>query len=227
MCARYSLFASPEEIQSLFELETVPQIEPKFNIAPNSQVLLVRGEEAGRSACFARWGLVPSWAKDESIGIRMINARSETLLEKPAFRSAAKRRRCLIPASGFYEWTEVEGMKQPFLITSATGDLLAFAGLWEEWNSPNGELTTCTIITCEANGKIRNLHDRMPVILSPEDFETWLDVDAHSAQEAAELLVPCADDLLKTVAVDPRIGNVRFQERPVPVENYKHQGLFD
>jgi putative SOS response-associated peptidase YedK len=226
MCARYSLFATPEDIQSLFELQTVPELAPKFNIAPTSQVLFVRKEEAGRSASFARWGLVPSWAKDESIGVRMINARSETLLEKPAFRSAAKRRRCLIPASGFYEWTEVEGKKQPFLITSVTGDLLAFAGLWEEWSSPDGDLTTCTIITCEANGKISDLHDRMPVILSQEDFETWLDSDAHTAPEAAELLVPYPDDLLTTVAVDPRIGNVRFQERPEPVATYKQQGLF-
>lgn len=164
-------------LATLFELEHVPNLEPRYNIAPTQPVAVVRLDREGRRREFTlmRWGLIPSWAKDIGIGNRLINARAETLTEKPAFRTAFRRRRCLIPADGFYEWQKQATRKQPYFIGLPDRRPFAFAGLWEHWEGADGSvLDSCTIITTAANERVRVLHDRMPVILERADFADWL-----------------------------------------------------
>ena len=151
-----------------------------------------------------RWGLVPSWAKDVGIGSRMINARAEGIAAKPAFRAAFRQRRCLVPADGFYEWQKVAGGKQPMLIRLRSGDPFAFAGLWERWRGPDGEVETGTIITTAPNAVTAPIHDRMPVILDPADYDRWLD---PSQPDAAALLRPCPDDWLTAIPVSTRVNS--------------------
>jgi len=175
MCGRYTLTADAESIQLAFSLDTVEGwTAPRFNIAPSQQVAVITDRDP-RKLSFMKWGLVPSWAKDPKIGNRMINARSETAAEKPSFRTAFKRRRCLIPADGYYEWAKQGQRKRPMYIQQADRELFAFAGLWESWKQPDGNwLRTCAILTTEANDKIRPIHHRMTVIVEPEDYELWL-----------------------------------------------------
>ncbi len=193
MCGRFALLTSGEAIAEFFNLETVPDpLPPRYNIAPTQPVLGVRLSTHGQEREFAlfRWGLIPSWAKDIKMGARMINARSETVAEKPAFRAAFKRRRCLIPASGFYEWQKVNGRKQPMYIHPAGEELFALAGLWEYWLGADGsELETCTILTTTPNEMMAPIHNRMPVIVEPEDFEMWLDPGPRPA-DGLHLLRP-------------------------------------
>lgn len=178
MCGRFALYVTLEELADLFDLLSLPgPFAPRYNIAPTQPVGIVRtnSQISEREWAFALWGLIPSWSKDLSMGTRMINARAETVDEKPSFRAAFKRRRCIIPASGFYEWMKQGGGKQPYYITSATGEILGFAGLWESWGGPGGEqIESCTILTTDANEEIARLHNRMPVILAPEDYDEWL-----------------------------------------------------
>lgn len=166
MCGRYALHANSEVVALLFGLSEVPAFQPRYNIAPASQVLIVRQD----GAAMVRWGLVPRWAKDPSIGARMNNARAETVAVKPSFREAYRKRRCLIPASGFYEWKLERGGKQPYYVAPADGALFAFAGLWEQWH----DLQTCAVITTDANAKMAAVHERMPVIVSPAEYSAWL-----------------------------------------------------
>lgn len=175
MCGRYTLTADAESIQLAFNLEPVEGwAAPRFNIAPSQEVAVVTDRDP-RKLSFMKWGLAPSWAKDPKIGNRMINARSETAAEKPSFRTAFKRRRCLIPADGYYEWAKQGKRKRPMYIQHADRDLFAFAGLWESWKQKNGDwLHTCAILTAEANDKVRPIHHRMTVILEPEDYDLWL-----------------------------------------------------
>jgi putative SOS response-associated peptidase YedK len=180
MCGRYSLHANPEVVSLLFGLSGVPAYQPRYNIAPTMPVLIVREDGAARVSVMVKWGLVPYWAKDPSMGARMNNARAESVAEKPSFRDAYRKRRCLIPASGFYEWQELEGKmrgsqaKQPWYIYPREGELFAFAGLWESWNGPGGPLETCAIITTEPNEVMAPIHERMPVIVAPADYGRWL-----------------------------------------------------
>jgi putative SOS response-associated peptidase YedK len=178
MCGRFVLTASTEAIQQTFDLDTLPNgMLPRYNIAPTQPVAVVTDAHP-RQLTFQRWGLIPSWAKDPAIGNTLINARSETIEEKPAFRTAFKRRRCLIPADGFYEWQKRGKDKAPIFIHLKGHDLFAFAGLWEVWHSPDGsEVQTCTILTSEPNPLISQLHHRMAVILPREDYAVWLDKD--------------------------------------------------
>ncbi len=181
MCGRFTLTASGAELRALFEIENVPNLEPRYNIAPTQPVAVVRLDREGRQREFTlmRWGLIPSWAKDVGIGNRLINARAETLLDKPAFRTAFRRRRCLIPADGFYEWQKAGRTKQPYWVGLRDRRPFAFAGLWEHWEGADGSaLDSCTIITTAANAAVQALHDRMPVILDRRDFEAWLDLQA-------------------------------------------------
>jgi putative SOS response-associated peptidase YedK len=178
MCGRFTLTASPDHLQDAFPDFAVPrQMSPHYNIAPTQPIAVV--PNTGENAVdFFVWGLIPSWAKDPSIGNKLINARGETLGEKPSFRSAYRRRRCLVLADGFFEWTKVPGErgKQPHYITLKDGGPFAFAGLWEQWFSPDGsEIKSATIVTTEPNALIAKLHDRMPVILHPEDYDRWID----------------------------------------------------
>lgn len=193
MCGRFSLDATAETLATLFDLEPPPALAPRYNIAPTQPVLALRvapGTDR-RGWAWLRWGLIPAWAKDPGIGARMINARSETVAEKPAFRAAFRRRRCLVPATGFYEWRSESGRKQPYLIHAPDHAPFAIAGLWERWQGPDGaELETCSLLTTEANEALRPLHDRMPVLLAPEAWEPWLDPALEAPDPLLPLLAP-------------------------------------
>jgi putative SOS response-associated peptidase YedK len=214
MCGRYSLTTAPEALRRLFELDTTPNLEPRYNIAPSQSAPVVRFAAAGaREFAMPRWGLIPSWAKDASIGHKMINARSETVAEKPSFRSAFHRRRCLVPADGFYEWRTEGDIKQPFRIGLAGGGPFAFAGLWESWpgNGDDGgeAIETFTILTTEANRKLHPIHPRMPVILAPEAYQTWLDGRPETTERALSLLRPFAGEKMAFYRVSRRVNSPR------------------
>ena len=176
MCGRFAFTISAEVFAETFGVSVPPILEHRYNIAPTQQVLIIRKGAEGRSLANARWGLVPNWAKDISIGNKMINARSETVHEKPAFRQAIKTRRCIVPASGFYEWVAKPNGKFPYYISMGDGSPLPLAGIWESWKSSEGNLIeSCSILTTTANDLMAPIHDRMPVILRPEEFDFWLD----------------------------------------------------
>lgn len=212
MCGRYSLTTPVEGIIRLFDVDERPNLQPRFNIAPTQDVVAVRHDEQGvRHLVQFRWGLVPFWAKDLGIGARMINARADGVRSKPAFRAAFKRRRCLIPSDGFYEWKTEKGAKQPYRFVMQDGGPYAFAGLWERWSAPDGtEVETCTIVTTDANDVVQPIHNRMPVILDEPDFDTWLGGDDDAAEG---LLLPYAGGRVLTLyPVDKRVGNVRHDD---------------
>ena len=171
MCGRYTVTATPEVLRALFGYPEQPNFPPRFNIAPTQPIAIVRLMDGKRQFALVRWGLLPSWVKDPKAFTLLINARGETVCEKPAFRAAMKRRRCLIPADGFYEWQAAAGRKQPFYVRAKSGAPFAFAGLWETWEGPNGEeLDTAAIVTTRANRALSPIHDRMPVVVPPEAF---------------------------------------------------------
>ncbi len=201
MCGRYTLTADADSIQLAFNLASVDGYDmPRFNIAPSQQVAVITDRDP-QALSFMKWGLVPSWAKDPKIGNRMINARSETAAEKPSFRTAFKRRRCLIPADGYYEWRKQGKKKMPTYIQHAERELFAFAGLWESWKTPDESwLQSCAILTTEANEKLRPIHHRMAVIIEPEDYELWL--------APRELLPPEWQPLM----AGPRPEQLKFHE---------------
>lgn len=219
MCGRIKLRATPAELQEFFDLFREPVWSPRYNLGPMQQMLVVRQKEAGRVADSVQWGLVPVWAKDPKIGSKMINARGETVADKPSFRSAFIRRRCLIPASGFYEWQQLDSKtKQPWNIVRSDGLPLVFAGLWEQWKSPLGEvLESCTIITTEANQFMAEIHDRMPVILGKECWDAWLDCEGDDSSSLHALLVPCPNDWLMRTAVSTYVNNIR-NESPMCIQ---------
>ena len=207
MCGRYALSSPVESLEAQFEAEAKVLLHPRYNIAPTTPVPVVRNGGGGRIITLHLWGLIPSWSKDPSMGVRMANARAETVADKPSFRGPFKRNRCLIPADAFYEW-RAGTPKQPFCIRSAQGGLLAFAGLWDLWQGPEGELASCTIITTAANGAMAPVHDRMPVLLAPGDYARWL--DPGTPREVLQaLLRPSPDAWLALTPVGPRVGNVR------------------
>ena len=208
MCGRYALHAHPDVVALQFSLAEPPQFAPRYNIAPSAQVLAVRREKDGQArAAQLRWGLVPRWAKDPAIGARMNNARAETVAEKPSFRDAFRRRRCLIPASGFYEWQARDGRKVPYYVHPAAGELFAFAGLWERWERAGEALETCAIVTTEANETMRPIHDRMPVIVAPDDYARWL--DCEDAGDVRDLLRPCDPAQTAARRVSRAVNNAR------------------
>ena len=195
MCGRYTLHHKPEAVTARFNVEVTPElIVPRFNIAPSQIVPIVReGDRRGlvRELVGCKWGLVPFWAEDPAIGSRMINARAETLAEKPSYKRALKSRRCLIPADGFCEWKKDGKVKQPMHIKRKDDDLFAFAGLWEEWKAPDGgRLQTCTIITTEPNELMVEIHNRMPVILPREAEHVWLDPAFDNLAQLTAMLQP-------------------------------------
>jgi putative SOS response-associated peptidase YedK len=210
MCGRYLLAAPLEALATQFQAVMDAPFPPRYNLAPTSSVPVVKAVPGGRSITLHHWGLIPSWAKDPALGGRMANARGETVADKPSFRSPFRHRRCLIPATGFYEWqARAEGGKQPFLIRPVPGELLAFAGLWDRWEGPGGPLESCTIITTAANTFMAPVHDRMPVLLAPDDYALWLDPACQDLARLQALLRPCPDGYLRMTAVGPRVGNVR------------------
>jgi putative SOS response-associated peptidase YedK len=210
MCGRYTLTSSGEDVADLFALLEVPSIPPRYNMAPTQEAAVVRVAEPGapRTLSFLRWGLVPYWAKEAAIGNRMINARAESVTEKPSFKSSFRRKRCLIPTSGFYEWKKEGKSKQPYLIRRKDHRPFAFAGLWDRWNDPaSGPLETFTILTTDANERVRELHDRMPVILAREDFDLWLDPKVGDPARLQPLLAPLAGDELELVRVSRNVNS--------------------
>lgn len=209
MCGRFTLSTSSEGIASAFQLSEVPQLQPRYNIAPTQLVstVLHTAENNNRQFQQLRWGLIPSWAKDPQIGARLINARAETVAEKPSFRSAFRHRRCLVVADGFYEWQRQERKKQPYYFRFQNEQPFAFAGLWERWRSPDGEeIQSCTILTTEANDVLRPIHDRMPVILDSKDYDLWLD-PAVQKPELLQLLRPYKSEEMTSYAVSTRVNN--------------------
>lgn len=210
MCGRFTLTRAADVVAELFELEDVPVLAPRYNIAPTQSVAAVRvpKDQPRRELSMLHWGLIPSWAKDREIGSRMINARAETVMEKPSFRNAFKSRRCLIVADGFYEWKKLADGKQPHLIRFRDGRPFAFAGLWEHWEDPeSGPVDSCTIITTEPNRLMSTLHNRMPVILPTSAYERWLDPGIKGDDKLAALLVPCGDQDLEAYPVGRQVNN--------------------
>lgn len=213
MCGRYALYAPASRLQDQFEtrIDELPEgFGPRYNAAPVQQLPVIRQRASGeRVAHLLSWGLVPSWSKDEAIATKLINARGETLAEKPSFRAAFKARRCIVPASGFFEWKTEDGKKQPYYIQPADDTLLGFAGLWERWQGPAGDtIDTFTIVTTAANEALRPLHDRMPVILKSEDYHHWL--TNTTATELVQALVgPSGAIAMCMHPVARDVGNVR------------------
>ncbi len=207
MCGRFALVAEKRILDMLFGLELRFELQPRFNIAPSQEILALRltQGEAEKEFAHLRWGLVPFWAEESSIGSRMINARSETAPEKPSFRNAFKKRRLLIPASGFYEWKKEQDGKQPYYVCREDGNPFAFAGLWERWDKGDKPLETCTILTTEPNALLAPIHNRMPVILSPASFDHWLDPQADPAG-LRELLQPYPPGELKSYPVSRQVN---------------------
>ncbi len=206
MCGRFTLRAPASVVAEQFSLFEVEPFTPRFNVAPTQTVAAVRiapeGGNMQRELVWLRWGLIPSWAKDPAIGNRMINARSETAAEKPSFRTAMRRRRCLIAADGFYEWQRTGGRKQPYFIRMKDDRPFAFAGLWESWTSPDGsEVFSCTILTTGPNELMRPIHDRMPVILAREDYDRWLDPAVERGEAVKPLLQPFPPGLMEAVPI--------------------------
>ncbi|MUL34810.1 SOS response-associated peptidase [Gloeocapsopsis dulcis] len=207
MCGRYTLSQSTEAIAAAFQLDTVPELEPRYNIAPTQLVpVVLYPPEKQRQLKLFRWGLIPSWAKDPSIGSRLINARSETVSEKPSFRAAFRQRRCLVVADGFYEWQRQEHKKQPYYFQRQDKQPFGFAGLWEHWQSPEGEtINTCTILTTEANELMHPIHDRMPVILNSQDYALWLEPTTQPT-ELQHLLHPYPSQAMNSYPVSTLVN---------------------
>ena len=210
MCGRYTLIADLGDLAQRFEFDGSDfSYDPGYNIAPTESVLTVRNLDA-REAAFMRWGLVPFWAKDPKIGARMINARAETVAEKPAFRNALKKRRCLVLADGYYEWQKTPVGKRPYRIIMRSGEPFAMAGLWETWRDPQGNVVpSCTIITTAANDFLSPIHDRMPVILPREMEELWLDPDTDDAAVLTGILAPYPDECMDAYEVSTLVNYAR------------------
>jgi putative SOS response-associated peptidase YedK len=213
MCGRFTLHHALEKIEERFAAEAVQETEPRYNIAPTQDVLVVTQNGARHLQAY-RWGLIPSWAKDMALGNKMINARAETLAERSAFRSALIRRRCLIPADGFYEWQDAPDGKKatrtPMHIRRTDGALFAFAGLWDEWHMPDGSpLRSCAIITTTPNAVTSPIHDRMPAILRPDEEALWLDHSVTTSADLLSLLAPYPAHLLEAYAVSRLLANLK------------------
>jgi len=213
MCGRFSQTATPEIIAEQFEVKEPLPFQPRFNIAPSQQIAAIRidPDTTTREFVMLRWGLIPSWAKDPKIGNQCINATAESVAEKPSFRSAFKKRRCLVVATGFYEWQVQGHAKQPMWIGLRSQRPLAFAGLWEHWTPAEGEpLETCTIITTEPNDLMRPIHNRMPVILSPASYDQWLDPTFQQIARLNALLRPYPSEELTAYPVNTLVNNPRY-----------------
>ncbi len=202
MCGRYSLHSHPDVIALQFGLQSVPVFQPRYNIAPTAAVLAIRSD----GPALLRWGLIPRWAKSAAIGAKMNNARAESVAEKPAFRDAYRKRRCLIPANGFYEWKQESGRKQPYYVCPAQEELFAFAGLWEAWR----DLQTCAIVTTGANDVMRRIHERMPVIVARDDYSKWL-------AGGEGLLSPAPNEAIRAYPVSPAVNRAVI-ESPTLIE---------
>jgi putative SOS response-associated peptidase YedK len=206
MCARYVITSPAAAIRALFGYDEQPDFPARYNVAPTQPIPIVRLAEGKRVFTLVRWGLVPGWVKDPRTFSLIVNARGEGVLDKPSFRNAMRRRRCLIPADGFYEWRDGP-RRRPYFVRAKSGAPIVFAGLWETWTGPNGEeVDTATIITTQANQMLAPIHRRMPVIVPPEAFSLWLDCAKVDATTAAALIAPAPDELLECYEVSPAVN---------------------
>ncbi|MFS0777951.1 SOS response-associated peptidase [Neobacillus sp. 3P2-tot-E-2] len=212
MCGRFTLTASVDQLIDRFDIEFFLQEEeynPSYNVAPSQSVLAVINDGAHKRMGFLRWGLIPPWAKDMSVGYKMINARAETLIDKPSFRNAFMKKRCLIVADSFYEWKRIDSKtKIPMRIKLKSNELFSMAGLWENWKSPDGKsIYSCSVITTSPNELVQDIHDRMPVILKPEDEKYWLDPSITDTTKLNPLLKPLDHDLMEAYEVSPLVNS--------------------
>jgi len=209
MCGRYTIISPPDAIRRLFRYAEQPNFPPRYNVAPTQPVPIVRIENGERHFALVRWGLIPGWVKDPKGLSLLINARGESVNDKPAFRNAMKRRRCLFPADGFYEWKGEGAAKRPYFARPARGGPIAYAGLWETWTGPNGEeMETAAIITTQANAEMSAIHHRAPVIVAPEQFDFWLDCANVDERLAAEVLAPAPDGAMEVYPVSSAVNRV-------------------
>jgi putative SOS response-associated peptidase YedK len=210
MCGRFVITSAPEALRKLLGYKEQPNFPPRYNIAPTQPIPVVRLDQGERHFTLMRWGLIPSWVKDPKQFALLINARLEGIAEKPSFRAAMKRRRCLIPADGFYEWQKRGKTKQPYFIRARNRAPFAFAGLWETWaDRDGGEIETAAIVTCAANKTLAPVHERLPVIVPPEHYDAWLDSDKNEAKQAAALIGPAPEDFLEAYEISTRVNSVK------------------
>jgi putative SOS response-associated peptidase YedK len=206
MCARYVITSPADAIRALFGYSERPDFPPRYNVAPTQPIPVVRFADGKRSLALMRWGFLPAWVKDPRTFSLLVNARGESVLDKPSFRNAMRRRRCLIPANGFYEWSDT-APRRPYFVRPKSGTPIAFAGLWETWTGPNGEeVDTAAIVTTRANRLLAAVHDRMPVIVAPQAFELWLDSANVDATAAAALITPAADDVFECYEISTAVN---------------------
>lgn len=217
MCGRFTLRSSPRAVADAFGLPDIPDFERHFNIAPTQPVAAIRLQDGHRQLSFLHWGLIPSWADDPAVGNRMINARADGVADKPSFRSAFEKRRCLVVADGFYEWKKTGKAKQPFYITLKDKQPFAFAGLAEHWHRGDQVIDSCTIITTEPNELMTDIHDRMPVILSPDEYDLWLDPEFQGKDKLLSMLGPYPADEMQAYPVSTVVNSPR-NETPACVE---------
>ena len=207
MCGRYAVTSAPEAIRTLFGYAEQPDFPPRYNVAPTQPIAIVRMVDGRRQFALVRWGLLPSWVQDPKNFSLLINARGESVMDKPAFKAAMKYRRCLVPANRFYDWKASATRRQPYYVRAKWRQPLAFAGLWESWTGPNGEeLETAAIVTTRANRALADIHDRMPVIVPPDAFDLWLNCNAVDAETAGTLIAPAPEDLLEAYEVSSAVN---------------------
>ena len=213
MCSRYSLTISPQALSRVFGRYEGEDFPPRYNIAPSQPVLIVRTSVRGeREFQLVRWGLIPSWAKDPAQYGMLVNARAETAAEKPSFRGPMRHRRCLVPATGYYEWTGGRGSRQPHLIRLKDQPLFAMAGLWEAWLGADGsEIETMAILTTTAGEDVAAIHDRMPVIIEPQHYDRWLDCSSGTENEVLDLLTPLPKGRMTTMSINPKLNDPRAE----------------
>jgi putative SOS response-associated peptidase YedK len=209
MCGRYLITSTPEAMRQLFQYPELPNFPPRYNVAPTQPIPIVRLHEGRRQFALVRWGLIPPWVKDPKTFSLVLQARSDSVLDKPSFKNAMKRRRCLIPADGFYEWNEDTTPRRPYVVRPTHGGPVAFAGLWESWMGPNGEeMETVAVITTDANKTLHPIHHRMPAVIAPEAFDLWLDCLNVDDKTAAALLGPAPEDLFEAYEISTAVNRV-------------------
>jgi putative SOS response-associated peptidase YedK len=207
MCGRFILSSAPEAVRRLCGYADRPEFPPRYNVAPSQPVLIVRLVNGERRSALVRWGLIPSWVRDPREFALLINARVEGLLEKPSFKAAIRRRRCLVPADGFYEWQRTGRAKRPFVVRPRAGGPICFAGIWETWMDPEGgEIETMAILTRPADKTVALIHDRMPVVVAPEHFDAWLDCVNVDAETALALVGALPEDFFEAYEISPRVN---------------------
>ena len=215
MCGRYTLTCRPDVVAEEFRLEEIPDLHPRYNVAPSQGVACVRAglHVRKREAVILRWGLIPSWARDPAIGMKLINARAETVAEKPSFQKPFRERRCLVLADGYYEWKREGTRKQPYYIRLKNERPFAFAGLWSRWNSEDGKtIESCAILTTKPNERVASIHDRMPVILQPVAYEPWLDPGVQDTTRLVPFLTPYPADAMIAAPVSRRVNDPRVDD---------------